>query len=92
MVNGEVKMEPENYVQGEMKQKIYNFIKNSPYNIRVYANAGMVDFDEKFGEGEYAVIGMKLIYLYDRDCVYPGEYDEKHEMAPQWTYGYFFGV
>ena len=92
MVDGEVKMEPENYVKGEMKQKIYDFIKNSPYNIRVYANADWVRFDEKFGEGEYAVIGMKLIYLYDRNCVYPGQYNEEHEMAPQWTYGYFFGV
>ena len=90
MENGEVKMEPENYVTGEIKQKIYNFVKDFPYDIQIFANGTRVDFDEVYGtRGVNREVAMNVTFMYDKKYIDPQPYTEKYEPAPNWHYGYF---
>ena len=92
MEDGEVKMKPENYLSGEIKQKIYNYIKDFPYDIKLYVTSKGVMFSEvyKGGVGEdYA--GTIVTFQYNQRELFH-EYTEQHDLAPNWIYGYFAGV
>jgi len=93
MENGEVKLSPDNYVSGEMKQKIYDFVKTFPYDIRLDVSSDIVKFTELYGlseEKKYA--GAKVVFRYNQSKTDPSSYSRFEELAPNWGYGYFRGI
>ena len=90
---GEVKMSPENYVSGEMKRIIYNFMRDFPYDMILYVSPYCVDFTELYGiNEEYKSAGASVTFLFDDAKSDNMDYTEKYELAPNWSYGYFAGT
>jgi len=93
MEKGEVKMSPENYVSGKMKQTIYNFIKNFSYDIRLDVSSDIVKFTELYGlSEEYRYAGTKVVFKYDQNKRDPNSYTTVYQMATNWVYGSFAGI
>ena len=93
MEKGEVKMSPENYVSGKMKQTIYNFIKNFSYDIRLDVSSDIVKFTELYGlSEEYRYAGTKVVFKYDQNKRDPNSYTTEYQMATNWVYGSFAGI
>lgn len=93
MEKGEVKMLPENYVSKEMKQKIYNFVKSFPYDIRLDVSSDFVKFTELYGfSEEHKYAGAKAVFRYDQSKIDPSSYNSLNLMTPNWNYGYFTGI
>lgn len=92
MEDEEIKMQPESFLVGTIKQKIYSFVKDFPYDIRIYVTSDYVKFIEMEESNEgIKADGPTVTFLYDRYKHDPKFYDEKHEMAANWTYGFFVG-
>ena len=91
MLDGEIVMSPANYLNGEIKRKVYNFVKNSPYDMYVHATSGGVVFQELYWSGEVKKAGSKVVFLYDKNVTNNLPYTKKYQLAENWTYGYFAG-
>ena len=92
MRDGEVIMDPENYVSGAMKQKIYNFIKDFPYDIFINAKFRSVEFMEQYKSSiydEYSGTIVRFHYNHNEKEYFGGIFTEYHHLAPNWFYGYF---
>lgn len=93
IVNGEVKMTPENYVTGEMKQMIYNFVKDFPYDFRLYVTPNFVKYTEMDGITEDTrEAGAIVLFLFDKNKTDPSAYTTHFELASNWIYGDFQGI
>ena len=88
MIDGEIVMSPANYLSGEIKQKVYNFVKDFPYEVRVEVTSGGVAFVDLSGEGAW----MDVAFHYDKNVKSNLPYTKKYELAENWTYGYFAGI
>ena len=88
MIDGEIVMTPANYLSGEIKQKVYNFVKDFPYEVRVEVTSGGVEFVDLSGEGAW----MDATFRYDKNVKSNLPYTKKYELAENWTYGYFAGI
>ena len=92
MIDGEIIMSPENYVSGEMKQKIYNFVKDFSYDVRIYVASGSIRFQELSGAGEFRRAGMNVVFRYNKNIILHLPYTQKYELAENWIYGYFEAI
>ena len=92
MIDGEIVMSPANYLSGEIRQKVYNFVKDFPYDVRVYVNSGGVRFQELYGAGESRRAGKNVLFLYDKNVTNNLPYTQKYQLAENWIYGYHSGV
>ena len=92
MIDGEIVMSPANYLSGEIKQKVYNFVKDSPYDMYVYATSGSVCFQELYWSGASRRAGKNVLFRYDKNVINNLPYTQKYEPAENWTYGYFAGI
>ena len=92
MINGEIVMSPANYLSGDMKRKVYNFVKDFPYDVRIYVTSGSIMFLELSGSGEFRTAGPDVVFLYNKNMRNNLPYTYKYELATNWTYGYFQAI
>ena len=92
MIDGEIVMSPANYLSGEIKQKVYNFVKDFPYEVRIEATSKGVRFLRMSGVDEFGGVWMDVLFRYDKNATNNLPYTKKYELAENWTYGYFDAI
>ena len=92
MIDGEIVMFPANYPSGGIKQKVYNFVKDFPYEVRVDVTSGGVTFVDLSGLGQFGGVVTRVEFRYNKNTTSHLPYTKKYEPAENWTYGYFNAI